>query len=83
MVYKKIIHNAGQSNNLNDEQTEYAWVLLGDIVNYFKPFRKKRKEPEANPEYIKKVLSEGAEKARVIVLETTREVKEKVGLVLK
>ena len=60
--------------------SELKETLAGDISNYFAPFRKKRKELETNPEYVKKVLSEGAEKARVLARETMKEVKEKVGV---
>ena len=62
--------------------SELKDALAKDISNHFTPFREKRKELEAKPEYVKKVLSEGAEKARVIARETMKEVKEKVGLVL-
>ncbi len=63
--------------------SELKDALAEDISNYFAPFREKRKELEANPEYVRKVLSEGAEKARVVAGETMKEVREKVGLVLK
>ena len=62
--------------------SELKDALAEDIANYFAPFRKKRKELEKNPEEVKKILNEGAEKARVIARETMKEVKEKVGLVL-
>ncbi|MCK4592534.1 tryptophan--tRNA ligase [Candidatus Parcubacteria bacterium] len=62
--------------------SELKDALAEDIGNYFAPFRKKRKELEKNPEEVKKILNEGAEKARIIARETMREVKEKVGLVL-
>ena len=72
-----------QFRNKNIKFSELKEALAEDIANYFAPFRKKRKELENNQEYVKKVLEEGAEKARVIARETMREVKEKVGLVLK
>ena len=62
--------------------SELKDALAEDIANYFKDFREKRKELEKNPKKIKKILDEGAEKARVIAQETMKEVKEKVGLVL-
>ena len=37
-------------------------------------------ELENNPEYVDKVIAEGAEKARKIASETVKEVKEKMGL---
>jgi len=62
--------------------SELKKVLAEDIADYFAPFRTRRKELSARPDYVKKVLSEGAEKARAIARETMKEVKEKVGLVL-
>jgi tryptophanyl-tRNA synthetase len=57
-------------------------VLADDIIDYFAPFREKRKELESKPEYIKEILSDGAESARKIARETIKEVKEKIGLAL-
>lgn len=44
------------------------------------PIRTKRKELEAKPEYVDKVIKEGAEKARAIASATVAEVKQKMGL---
>lgn len=55
-------------------------ILAQDIADYFAPFRAKRKELEAKPEYVKKVLADGAAHAKKISRETMREVKEKIGL---
>ena len=44
------------------------------------PIREKRKELEAKPEYVDKVIKEGAEKARAIASATVAEVKQKMGL---
>ncbi len=57
-------------------------ILAADIADYFAPFRARRKELEAKPEYVKEILAEGAEKARKIARETMKEVKEKIGLVI-
>ncbi len=57
-------------------------ILAQDIADYFAPFRAKRKELEARPEYVKEVLTDGAERAKKIAAETMREVKEKIGLVI-
>lgn len=62
--------------------SELKETLAQDIANYFSPFRAKRKELETKPEYVKKVLADGAERARKIACETMREVKEKIGLVI-
>lgn len=61
--------------------SELKEALAQDIADYFAPFREKRKELEAKPEYVKEVLASGAERARKIAKETMREVKEKIGLV--
>lgn len=56
-------------------------VLLAEaIFNELKPIQKKRAELEANPEYVDKVIREGAEKARVEARKTILEVREKMGL---
>ena len=62
--------------------SELKDALAEDISNHFKSFREKRKKLEKDPEEVKKILNEGAQKAREIARETMKEVKEKVGLVL-
>ncbi|MFZ2970868.1 MAG: tryptophan--tRNA ligase [Minisyncoccia bacterium] len=62
--------------------SELKEVLAQDIADYFAPLRERRKELEAKPDEVKKILSEGAEKARSIARETMKEVKEKIGLAL-
>ncbi|MBU4338716.1 tryptophan--tRNA ligase [Patescibacteria group bacterium] len=57
-------------------------TLAADIADYFAPFRAKRKELEAKPEYVKKILADGADRARKIARATMREVKEKIGLMI-
>jgi len=69
-------------DNQDIKFSELKDALAKDIAGYFKNFREKRKELEKNPEEVKKILDEGAKKARVIARETMKEVKEKVGLVL-
>lgn len=55
--------------------------LAEAIYNELKPIQGKRKELEVKPEYIEKVIREGAEKARKFAEETLQEVKEKMGLI--
>ena len=62
--------------------SELKETLAKDIADYFAPFREKRKELAEKPEEVKKILADGAEKARKIARETMKEVKEKVGLTL-
>jgi tryptophanyl-tRNA synthetase len=45
------------------------------------PFRQRRAELAARPQYVEDVLADGARRARVIAEETIREVKEKMGLI--
>ena len=54
--------------------------LANAIYKELKPIQRKRKELEKNPEYVDKVIKEGAEKAGKIAGETLKEVKEKMGL---
>lgn len=77
-----------------DKKREYEEQYVGSGIRYgdlkqelaeaidkeLKPIREKRKELEAKPEYVEKVIKEGAEKARAIAKETMREVKSKMGL---
>ena len=53
-----------------------AKAIYEDLI----PLQKKRKELEANPEYVDKVIREGAAKAKAIASKTVAEVKRKMGL---
>lgn len=55
-------------------------ILFETILDYFKPYREKRKEYENNPNEVKKILAFGAEKTREIAIKTLREVREITGL---
>jgi len=55
--------------------------LTDSIYKELEPIQKKRRELEKKPEYVDKVIKEGAEKARKIAKETLKEVKKKMGLV--
>lgn len=50
------------------------------IYEELKPMQEKRKELENNPEYVDKVIKEGAEKARAVAQKTVKEVRERMGL---
>ena len=56
--------------------------LAGAIYEELKPIQEERKKLEKDPEYVEKVLREGAKKARQIASQTVVEVKEKMGLLL-
>jgi tryptophanyl-tRNA synthetase len=55
--------------------------LAKAIFDELKPIQEKRKKLENKPEYVEKVIKEGAEKARKIAKETLKEVKKKMGLI--
>ncbi len=56
--------------------------LLAQGINLsFRPFREKRKEISAKPQYINEVLKDGAARAQAIARETLKEVKQKMGLI--
>ncbi len=50
------------------------------MVEYFRPYRKKRAELENDMGYVKGVLADGAKKAKAIAVETLRAVRKAVGL---
>ena len=50
------------------------------LVDYFKPFREKRAELENNIDYVGKVLSDGAKRAKAVASETLKEARRAVGL---
>lgn len=54
--------------------------LAKAIFEQLKPIQEKRKELESNPEYVQKVITDGAEKARQVAKATITEVKQKMGL---
>jgi tryptophanyl-tRNA synthetase len=56
--------------------------LLAEAINKdLAPFRERRQALAAMPDYVAKVLADGAERARVIARKTLVEVKERMGLV--
>lgn len=59
---------------------EIKQKLSEAIFNELKPIQEKRQELENNPEYVNRVISDGAEKARKIAQETIDEVRKKMGL---
>jgi len=68
-------HNAGKL-----KYSEFKPRLAELIINHFADYRKKYSEISKNPEYVKKVLRDGVEKASAIAEKTLKEVKEKIGL---
>jgi len=60
--------------------SELKAELAEAIFNELKRIQEKRRELEADPEYVDRIIAEGAEKARKIAQATVEEVKEKMGL---
>src|SRR5690606_15005018 len=54
--------------------------LAQAIFQELEPIQQKRKELEANPDYVDQVIKEGAGKAHQVALQTMTEVKQKMGL---
>ncbi|MDO8575011.1 MAG: tryptophan--tRNA ligase [bacterium] len=61
---------------------EFKPRLAELIADSFSQYRKKHIELSKNPDYVKKVLEEGALKASIIAEKTLKEVKEKIGLLI-
>ncbi len=60
---------------------EHKKLLAEKMNDSLQPFRERRAEVAARPQYIKDVLADGAKRAGVIARETIAEVKQKMGLV--
>lgn len=73
--YEKLYTSKGVK--YSELKAELTQAIFGEL----EPIQKRRKELEKDPEYIGKVLKEGAEKARKIASQTVKEVKEKMGLI--
>ena len=54
--------------------------LARAIYEELKPIQERRKELESKPDYVEKVLSDGAKKARKVAEATVKEVRKKMGL---
>jgi tryptophanyl-tRNA synthetase len=54
--------------------------LVELLIEYFKPYRQKRAELEQNMDYVRKVLAQGAEKARTVAGKTLSRARKAVGL---
>lgn len=72
--YKKLYTSSGiRYGDLKRELSEAIYTELA-------PIQEKRKELVNNPEYVDKVIREGAEKARAVASKTVKEVRERMGL---
>ncbi len=50
------------------------------LIDYFKPYRQKRTELESNIDYVKKVLADGAERAKAVAGKILAQARKAVGL---
>jgi len=60
---------------------EFKNDLAEMIVKFLKPFQEKYADLDKNPDYMIKILHDGAQKAREIAEKTMKEVKDKIGLI--
>lgn len=56
-------------------------MLAESVVDFFGPFRERRKELEMRPDYVRDVIRDGAARATVIACETIGEVKRAMNLI--
>lgn len=66
----------GSGIRYGDLKKELAEAIEKELT----PIRERREELEAKPDYVEKVMAEGAEKARAVASATVSEVKSKMGL---
>lgn len=66
----------GEGLRYGEVKAELAEAIFKEL----EPIQQKRKELEAQPEYVNRVITEGAEKARLVATQTVKEVREKMGL---
>lgn len=71
-------HQAFETGNLKFVELKDA--VTATIYQELRPLQEKRRDLEADPQYVDQVIAEGATQARQIALETVREVREKMGL---
>ncbi|MFC1940475.1 tryptophan--tRNA ligase [Chloroflexota bacterium] len=60
---------------------EHKTILAKQINAALEPFRERRADLAAKPQYIKDVLADGAKRAEAIAGETIKEVKQRMGLI--
>ncbi|MBI5530635.1 MAG: tryptophan--tRNA ligase [Candidatus Doudnabacteria bacterium] len=71
-------HDQQKQGNL--KFSELKETLAKDIAVYFENFREKKQELLARPDYLAKILGQGADRARTVAQATLTEVKQKIGL---
>ena len=82
-IPQELTQYEGQYKSGSLKFVEIKDVIAEAIYSDLKPLQEKRKELEANPDYVDKVIREGTQKAKVIAQKTVKEVKEKMGLSIR
>jgi len=72
---------ADQCRSANIGCVDCKMLLAQEINSTLSPFRERRAALAAKPRYITDVLTDGAQRARIIARETIIEVKQKMGLI--
>jgi tryptophanyl-tRNA synthetase len=87
-LFTLVYHISGQeAHDYHDEQYRKATVRYGDmkkqlaqdLITFTEPLRERIRELMAEPEYLRKVATEGAEQARASARHTIEEVRHAVG----
>jgi tryptophanyl-tRNA synthetase len=80
--------NPGMVNEISEKCStaqigcvECKSMVSKEIIKMLEPFRQRRTELAAKPEYIREVLDDGAKRARVIAQKTLVEAKKNIGLI--
>ena len=79
-LYRNPLEDAEQRQGRPFGYGDAKKMLLDKINAFFAPFRQKRKELAAKPEYVEEVLVNGARKARAEARKTMELVREAVGM---
>lgn len=87
-IYHRLINE--NKAEVKDLEERYKKGQVGDVevkerlfkalIKRFKVYRQKHQELRKNPGKIRKILKEGAEKARLIASQTLKEVREAIGI---
>ncbi len=59
---------------------DYKKELFEMLWTYFEPFRQRRAELQKDPDHVKQILAQGAEKARGTAMQTLDQVRKAVGI---
>jgi tryptophanyl-tRNA synthetase len=79
-LYRNPMEDAEQRGGRPFGYGDAKTMLLGKINAFFGPFRQKRKELAARPEYVEDMLRKGAQKARAEAQKTMELVRQAVGM---